>query len=374
MFVSTLRPILYICMITCCVPQAAMATVYTLYNDTETVIGDLSSTYSTEEDTLLDIARANGLGFQDIKLFNPGIDTWLPGSGTEIQLPSKYILPEGPREGLVLNIPEMRMYHYFKAKDGLFSVETYPLGVGREGWSTPYMKTKIIEKKKDPSWTPPKSILKEHAEAGDPLPAVVKPGPDNPLGAYAMRLSRRQYLIHGTNKPFGIGLRVSHGCIRLYPEDIEYLFQKVKVGTKVEIVNQPYKIGERDGILYLEAHPFLEEDAAEFDNNLTPVVNLILSQTDKGQYDIDWDKVRYAVRNPNGIPVPIGIGRLIPDDAELAMADNGLIEKQIDASDSDIQVNDVVPETSEQIPDITSRAIQFQENKLELRLDMILSE
>ena len=349
------------------------AKVYSLYENGESVVGDISTTFTTEEDTLLDVARRNGLGYQDIKLFNPSIDTWLPGEGQEVRLPSKFILPATKREGLILNIPEMRLYHYFRDEDEQAVVETYPLGVGREGWSTPYMKTKIIEKKENPNWYPPASILKEHEEAGDPLPDVVEAGPDNPLGAFAMRLGRPEYLIHGTNKPFGIGMRVSHGCIRLYPEDIEKLFQQVKVGTRVEIVNQPFKVGKRDGVLYLEAHPYLEEDAELYHNNLTPVIELIVNETQDENFEIDWNKVRYAARNPSGMPTAIGIRKLTPEPAAETMVAENEQTVETPAVVESVAVKEVVkqPEPAN-LRDITSRAIKHQENKLQLRLDMMI--
>ena len=366
---------LFVCLLfMMCHKTICNAAIYSLYNNKESVVGELSTTYSSEDDTLLDVARRNGLGYQDIKLFNPSIDTWLPGEGKEIQLPSKFILPNTKREGLVLNIPEMRLYFYTRDENDQPVVETYPLGVGREGWSTPYMETKIIEKKENPKWYPPKSILKEHEEAGDPLPDVVEAGPDNPLGAFAMRLGRPEYLIHGTNKPFGIGMRVSHGCIRLYPEDIEELFQKVSLGTRVEIVNQPFKVGERDGILYLEAHPYLEEDGEIYHNNLTPIIELIVSETNEGQFDIDWDKVRKAAREPIGIPTPIGF-RVINTNQE---PDSVIVEKTtIQPGKEKIASNNIKQTNADELStkklqDITTRAIQHQENKLNLRLDLML--
>jgi len=178
----------------------AMAAVIYYLKGSDTVIGELRTEIAGLNDTLLDIGRRNGFGYQDMKLLNPDVDTWLPGTGKEILLPEKFVLPNAPKTGIVLNIPEMRLYYFPESKDGEDKqVITYPLGVGREGWSTPYTRTNIIEKKKDPTWTPPESIRIEHAEKGDILPAVVPAGPDNPLGAYAMRLGLGDYLIHGTN-------------------------------------------------------------------------------------------------------------------------------------------------------------------------------
>lgn len=280
------------------------AMTYSLKNNEDTVIGGIEFTTARYEDTLLDIARRNGLGYEDIKLANPGIDTWLPGEGTEIVLPKHFILPHARRRGIVLNIPEMRLYYYPKEEGD--SVISYPLGVGREGWSTPYKNTRIIQKNKNPHWYPPKSIREEHEANGDPLPKIVKPGPDNPLGDYALRLDLPGYLLHGTNKPFGIGMRVSHGCIRLYPEDIESLFAEVKLKTPVSIINQPYKVGQSGNNIYLEAHPFLEEDTELFEGNLTSVVKMIVSMTQERDYHIDWELAKSLIQERRGVPVKIG--------------------------------------------------------------------
>jgi L,D-transpeptidase ErfK/SrfK len=289
-------------------PFRAGAGTYDLYGNGDSVIGQLRTVTAEYKDTLLDVARAYGFGYQDIKLLNPSVDTWLPGEGHLVELPSQFVLPSSPRQGIVLNIPEMRLYYYPPAVEGkLRKVVTYPLGVGRQGWSTPYIKTRIIEKKVNPKWYPPESIRKEHEEANDPLPKIVEAGPDNPLGDYALRLGMPDYLIHGTNKPFGIGMRVSHGCIRLYPEDIEALFQEVKVKTPVQIVNQPYKVGVQDGIIYLEAHPYLHEDAEEFENNLTSIVKLIIDITSERNYEVDWAAAYDVINQPRGIPVAIGM-------------------------------------------------------------------
>jgi L,D-transpeptidase ErfK/SrfK len=287
----------------------AAATTHTLYNDRDTVVGWLSTARAESSDTLLDIGRAHGFGYHDLKLLNPDVDTWLPGEGQKILLPAQFILPNVPRQGIVLNIPEMRLYFFPERKRGEpVEVITYPLGVGREGWSTPYVKTRVTEKKVRPAWHPPESIREEHAAMGKPLPKRVEPGPENPLGEYALKLGLPAYLIHGTNKPYGVGMRVSHGCIRLYPEDIEDLFQRVKVGTPVNIINQPYKIGELDGVIYLEVHPHLVEDTEYFEqNSLTEVVKYVVAVTEEQQYEIDWSLVKQVVEESRGIPVAIGM-------------------------------------------------------------------
>ena len=280
------------------------ANMYFLDSEGDSVIGEFRTVIANHEDTLLDIARENGLGYEDIKLVNPEVDTWLPGEGTEVFLPTRFILPHGPKRGLVLNIPEMRLYYFVEGDKT--RVITYPLGIGREGWATPYKKTRIIQKHKNPYWYPPESIRAEHEAKGDPLPKIVKPGPDNPLGHHALRLGLPGYLIHGTNKPFGIGMRVSHGCIRLYPEDIAALFALVKVKTPVAIVNQPYKIGQSGNKIYLEAHPLLAEDAGEFENNLTSAVNMLIRMNEGREHKINWGRVKSIIRQRQGIPIQIG--------------------------------------------------------------------
>lgn len=293
------------------------AEIFKLKNENDSLVGEISFTSARTQDTLLDIARNNGLGVEEIKLANPHVDLWLPGENREILLPTKFVLPFARHEGIILNIPEMRLYYFPARKKGeSVQVETYPLGIGREGWNTPYIATRIVEKKKNPYWHPPKSIREEHAAMGEPLPLRVGPGPDNPLGDYAMRLGLASYLIHGTNKPYGVGMRVSHGCIRLYPEDIEELFQQISLGTPVRIINQPYKVGLFEDRFYLEAHPFLSEDREQFEDNLTSVVKIIVGLTNEQNYEINWDLAKAVIRDARGIPVDIG--RLKPPLAELA--------------------------------------------------------
>ena len=292
--------------------RMTQAAVYTLTGN-DTIIGEIDTVLSGFDDTLLDIGKKYGFGLQEIKLANPGIDTWRPGQGRKIVLPSEYILPNAPQAGIILNIPEMRLYYFPEKKPGeRQQVITYPLGVGREGWATPYMKTRIVQKKERPNWYPPESIRKEHEDNGDPLPKIVPPGPDNPMGDYALKLASEDpdgaYSIHGTNKAFGVGMRVSHGCIRLYAEDIADLFHRVKINTPVNIINQPYKVGKRNGVVYLEVHPHLDEDHEHFSqNSITEVVKYIIEVTDENHYRIDWDKVRKVVEESSGMPVAIGM-------------------------------------------------------------------
>ncbi|HHA19369.1 MAG TPA: peptigoglycan-binding protein LysM, partial [Methylophaga sp.] len=281
---------------------SSYATTFDLDDENTRVVGHNLVVYSHEEDTLLDIARQFDLGYSEIVNANPDVDPWLPGGGQRVLVPNRFILPDAPKKGIVINLAEMRLYYYPKPQKGQRQqVITHPIGVGREGWTTPLGKTRITQKKKDPTWTPPASILAEHLEKGDPLPKVVPAGPDNPLGAYAMRLAMPGYLLHGTNRPYGVGLRVSHGCIRLFPEDIEHLFGIVPVNTPVEILYQPYKAALQDGLLYLEAHKTQDDVGQRKGNNMTPMVAAILKAQDKILDDDDWPFVEQLVRDHDGV-------------------------------------------------------------------------
>ncbi len=272
------------------------------------VVGIVQVTTAGAEDTLSDLARRYDLGYEAIVAANPGMDPWLPGEGAQVVLPTQFVLPDAPREGLVLNLAAMRLFYYPRpVADEPPSVITHPIGIGREGWQTPLGTSRITQKIVQPTWTVPASVRREHAENGDPLPPVVPPGPDNPLGEYAMRLSLPGYLIHGTNQPYGVGIRVSHGCVRLYPEDIARLFPEIPEGTRVTIVNQPYLAGWRNGQLYLEAHQPLVEDAKRWGKNLKPMKQA-LSTKAAGREAINWDKARKVAQEARGIPIPVSPG------------------------------------------------------------------
>jgi len=276
---------------------ATVQTTFRLANEGDSVIGRAFYVKSRHEDTLLDIARHSGLGYDDMKHANPALDMWVPGAKSDVLVPTLFVLPNAPRTGIVLNLAEKRLYYYL---DDPQQVATYAISIGREGWNTPLGNFHITSKIKDPTWTPPASIRAEHAAKGDILPAVVPAGPDNPLGQHALRLSATGYLIHGTNKPWGLGMEVSHGCIRMYPENIAELFPQVSVKTPVTIVDQPYKIGWLGDELYLEVH-IKEGDAAK------PLQEIIPAGVTQAQrVTVDWAEVRQAVDENTGLPRLVG--------------------------------------------------------------------
>ena len=399
--------------------QTALAESFSLPGAGDDLIGRIRHTKAHQEDTLIDIARRFSIGQDEMVMANPTVDRWLPKEGTDVLIPQLFILPDAPRAGIVVNIPEMRLYYFpvrasaakkapvaaatgktssitckkpadkpaspakpasagngnpggktagagsakTSAKPtqapntksaakpcvatpaprpapapvaaasyesaGSGEVISYPVSMGRMDWRTPIGKTTVVNKQKDPSWTPPASIKREHAAKGDPLPDVVPPGPDNPLGKFAMRLGVSGYLIHGTDvaKADGIGMRVTHGCMRLYNEDIAKLFPLVPVGSPVYLVNQPIKLGWRGSLLYLEASQPLDEDTGipnhDPDENVSKeqlrredeqrsrflmrIANTeIQKMKDKTGASVDMDKVRRYLDKPTGIPVVIG--------------------------------------------------------------------
>jgi L,D-transpeptidase ErfK/SrfK len=284
--------------------------------DGQNIVGSLATVDIRENDTLPDIARHYGLGYNDITIANARLDPWTPQPGSQALLPLRFILPEAPHKGIVLNLANMRLFFYpQKQPNTLF---TYPVGIGRQGWNTPMGSTKIVSKRANPTWTVPESIQREHAEKGDTLPKVVRSGPDNPLGKYAMPLGFPGYLIHGTNKPYGIGMQISHGCVQLYPEDIEVLFNKSKVGMPVQIVHQPYLAAWDQDMLYLEAHEPLQKWAKQKPKLKKKLVGELKRISTEQNVSIDWEKVDRIIERADGIPTPILAGS--PDIAELTTA------------------------------------------------------
>lgn len=278
---------------------------YPLSSPQQQLVGVVDSLEARHEDTLADLADSYGFGFNELQAANPGVDAWLPGEGTLIRLPGRHVLPEAPRSGIVINLPEYRMYFYPQDEA---RVSTWPVGIGREGWSSPIGQTRVLRKEANPSWYPPQSIREEHAAAGDPLPAVVPPGPDNPMGPFKMNLAMSGYVIHGTNKSFGIGMRVSHGCFRMNNQDVTELFPQVPVGTQVTIVNQPYKLGVQDNKLYLEVHTPLDEHGLPSALDKQAAIQQLLRERSDlvNGFRLDWQKIRDLVFAEEGIPGVIG--------------------------------------------------------------------
>ncbi len=282
------------------VPFAGVGALELSIDPGSSVVGTVQVITARYEDTFVKLARRYNLGFEELKQANPDVDPWLPGEGTQIVLPTRFVLPSAPRQGIVINLPELRLYHYPADDPG--RVVTHPVSIGRVEWQTPLGRSQITAKAEKPTWYPPESIRREHAADGRPLPRVVPPGPDNPLGDHALRLSIPGYLIHGTNRPSGLGMRVTHGCIRMFPEDIEGLFETVPVGTPVYIVNQPFKLAWTTDGFYLEAHPPLEEegDAAW---TMTELTRAFVAATEEGQgTQFDWELAELAAERSRGVP------------------------------------------------------------------------
>ena len=322
-----------------CLPAFLASTVnaatYELPPDGSDVVGAVSTVTAAFDDTLVELARRHGIGYQDIVRANPDVSVWVPGEGTDVVIPTRYVLPAGPRRGVILNIAEYRLYYFPEPKgDEPAVVMTYPISIGRMDWETPLGTTKVISKVTNPSWYPPQSVRDEHAAEGRPLARIVPAGPDNPLGKHAMRLGLPGYLIHGTNRPAGVGMRVTHGCLRMFPEDIRYLFDYVAVDTPVRIINEPVKIGWQGDALVLEAHPILEsapaktsdepspddappdevqEAVAEEVENvvkdpLTYVTEQFIVATAERAGELDWALVEAAISRSDGMPVAVGAG------------------------------------------------------------------
>lgn len=279
---------------------------FLLTSEEQTVIGEPQIVLAGATDTFSDLARTYGLGFDDLIDANPGIDPWLPGAGTPVLLPTQFVLPDAPKRGVILNIASKRLFYYPKPAEGeLQQVHTYPIGIGRVGWETPLGETTVVAKAKNPSWWVPASVRREHAEMGDPLPSVVPPGPDNPLGTRVLKLNMPGYLIHGTNQPYGVGMRVSHGCVRLYPENIEFLYGLVEIGEAVTIMNEPYQMGRKDGVLYFEAHSPLEDDTVLPEDRLQALLDAQVDAEGTTLNDHLQQHIISLSSTPSGVPVSI---------------------------------------------------------------------
>lgn len=285
--------------------SSSYALTYTITEGSD-IVGANQEYVAQKDDTFASIARRFDLGIIELKEANPSININKKLTiGTKFLIPTEFILPNGvPREGIVLNLAELRIYYFVPNSN---AVMTFPVGIGQSGWRTPIGATTIVKKRLNPSWTPPDSIRAEAAARGRTLPTVVPAGPNNPLGKYALNLGWTNYRMHGTNAPSSIGLRSSHGCIRMYAEDIEALFNQVEVGTKVMIVHEPFKVGIKDGELYLEAHePFPER---YYNPQEASHDQLLSSAVDSTQYsdeeDINWSEAKKLIKESYGYPVKI---------------------------------------------------------------------
>jgi L,D-transpeptidase ErfK/SrfK len=268
-------------------------------------VGDMHEYRAKYEDTFVYLARDYNLGFVEMRAANPAVDPWIPGSGTKIVLPTRHLLPDAQRKGVVINLPEMRLYSFVNGDN---APNTYPIGIGREGLDTPLGKTSVVRKTEGPTWTPTPRMRREKPE----LPAVMPPGPENPMGTHALYLGFPLVAIHGTNRAFGIGRRISSGCIRLYPEDIIALYNQIPVGTQVTVVDQPVKLAWIDDGLYLEAHPEVEQAIRMEETG--EIISAKLSNADMeriiktaGQYKdrLQWPIIRKAVKERRGYPILI---------------------------------------------------------------------
>lgn len=321
-------------------------------------VGDQIEYETAYEDTFVHIARDYNLGFTEMRAANPYVDPWLPGRNTDIILPTRHLLPETERKGIVINLAEMRLYAYVNGDEAPY---TTPIGVGREGLDTPVGKTKITRKKAGPTWRPTPRMLKEDPE----LEAFYPPGPDNPLGTHALYLGWPTYAIHGTNRPFGIGRRISSGCIRLYPESITKLFEMIPVGTPVQVVNQPIKLAWIDNKLYLEAHPTLEQSIAFEEMGEAPEQKLnnqemkyLIKTAGPHQERLRWSAIRTAIKERTGYPV------LIARRSAVKVEDNEIIK--------DASVNDESFETPEEAKELLEGSEEKTDKKTPL--DEIYSE
>lgn len=292
----------------CCASAVLNALTFSIHNNKE-VIGSIDYVHSKSNDTLYDIAREFDLGTDELIAANPKIN---PNQklvhGTNIILPAAFILPPGPRQGIVLNLSELRIY-YFHPNSNLIS--TFPIGIGRSGWRTPVGETKIVRKRKDPTWIPPDSIRRSHARKGKILPPSIGPGPDNPLGAYAMNLAWPRYVIHGTNQPDSVGKRSSSGCIRLYPEDIKALFNITEPGTTVRVIHEPVKVGVSNQKIYIEVHQPLPESYYGTKDKEKILKQVLQDRTDIKKTYLDWRKIRQELKHSSGYPVAIGTSKKI---------------------------------------------------------------
>lgn len=293
----------------------ALANVYPWPAAGDDLIGQMETVYPNRGEYIYDMMNRYNLGYYQMIEANPGIPRHAKLSPeTPLIIPGEYILPNVPRVGIVINLSELRLY-YFPADHS--QVFTAPIAIGKVDWETPIMVTKVIEKTKDPQWVVPESLRELSAAKGLPLPKIVPAGPNNPLGAYALRLGVWVYLIHGTNNPQSIGKRASSGCIRMFAQNIEDLYNSVPVGTPVRVIDEHFKLGFKNHILYLEVHEPLSENAQSLREQKQEIASEIAMMTDVKALHIHWDRVDQAIELQNGLAVPIADGDATEHDSNL---------------------------------------------------------
>jgi L,D-transpeptidase ErfK/SrfK len=331
---------LHLLVLLACWLAPARSTTFFLPTDGSNIVGQLQMVTADSRNTLLDIARHFDLGYEEITVANPGVSIWLPGEGTRIIVPTEFILPPKPWKGIVLNIPQRRLYYFPNPNPNPKTKErptviTYPLGIARPGWPTPLGMTRIIGKHKDPAWFVPKSIQEEYRSQGEPdFPEYFPPGPTNPMGMLAMETGFAKIFIHGTNRPWGVGMRVSHGCLHLYPEHAADLFQQLPVGTPVRIINQPVMVGDRDGLLYLSVH----EPVGEYPGDQRSLLEQAMDALTLYDTPVDWKRVEQAVDARRIVPLPMNIGAPRLDDLIPLIK-----PEQYDFEPYGIEANDAMP-------------------------------
>ncbi|MDF0751361.1 L,D-transpeptidase family protein [Marinobacter sp. 71-i] len=265
--------------------------------------GELSIMTTRYEDTFAGIGNRASLGYLELVKANPGVDPWLPGEGTRITVPRHYVLPDVKREGIVINLAEYRLYYFTEGK-----VQVYPVGVGTDENPSPLTNAEVTMPLESPAWYPPASIRAEYEASGDYLPRMIPPGPGNPLGSHALMLSEKGYLIHGTNKQFGVGMQVSHGCFRMYNEDISRFVYEVSKGTPVQVIRQPVKIGLKGNEVWLEVHRPEEEYSQQDREQLWKEVQRTVEEFRQKMPGVEVKRmaIELAVDQADGIPRMVG--------------------------------------------------------------------
>ncbi len=334
---------LHILLLACWISPARSAT-FVLPTDGSNIVGQLQVVTADARNTLLDIGRHYELGYEEITLANPGVSVWLPGEGTAIVVPGKFILPPPPWTGIIVNIPQRRLF-YFPRRTGKqpATVVTFPIGIARPGWPTPLGTTRITGKHKDPAWFVPKSIQAEQHSQGElDFPEYFPPGPNNPMGMLALETGFAKIFIHGTNRPWGVGMRVSHGCLHLYPEHAADFFAQIAVGTPVRFINQAVLAGARDGQLYLSVF----EPVDGYPESQVSLLAQAMDALAIHDAPVDWKRVEQAIDAKRVVPMPVSVGAPSLDESLARIQ-----PAQYDFEPYGIEANDAMP------PDMPRRPV-----------------